>query len=66
MDSLTDIAVYVEVVASGTFTAAADKLSLSKSVVSKYVTRLEHRLGARLLNRSSGLSVVARRIVWWS
>lgn len=53
MDSLTDIAVFVHVVDAGSFTAAADKLGLSKSVVSKYITRLEDRLGARLLNRTT-------------
>ena len=53
MESLSDIAVFVQVVRAGSFTAAAEKLSLSKSVVSKYVTRLEDRLGARLLNRTT-------------
>ncbi len=53
LDSLTDIAVFVEVVDAGSFTAAAGRLSLSKAVVSKYVTRLENRLGARLLNRTT-------------
>ena len=53
MDSLSDIAVFVQVVDAGSFTAAAEKLGLSKSVVSKYVTRLEDRLGARLLNRTT-------------
>lgn len=53
MDSLTDIAVFIQVVDAGSFTAAADKLGLSKSVISKYVSRLENRLGARLLNRST-------------
>lgn len=53
VESLSDIAVFVHVVRSGSFTAAAEKLGLSKSVVSKYVTRLEDRLGARLLNRTT-------------
>jgi DNA-binding transcriptional LysR family regulator len=53
MDSLTDIAVFAQVVESGSFTAAAERLSLSKSVVSKYVTRLENRLGARLFYRTT-------------
>ncbi|QID18470.1 LysR family transcriptional regulator [Nitrogeniibacter mangrovi] len=53
MDALNDIAVFVQVVNSGSFTAAADKLGISKSVVSKYVTRLEDRLGARLLSRTT-------------
>ncbi|TNF34621.1 MAG: LysR family transcriptional regulator [Gammaproteobacteria bacterium] len=53
MENLSDIAVFVQVVASGSFTSAADRLQLSKSVISKYVTRLEDRLGARLLNRTT-------------
>ena len=53
MESLTDIAVFVQVVDSGSFTAAAERLEISKSVVSKYVSRLEDRLGARLLNRTT-------------
>lgn len=53
MDALSDVAVFVQVINSGSFTATADKLGLSKSVVSKYVSRLEDRLGARLLNRTT-------------
>lgn len=53
MELLSDIAVFVDVVRCGSFTAAAEKRGLSKSVVSKYVTRLEDRLGARLLNRTT-------------
>jgi len=53
MDSLTDIVVFVRVVDDGSFTRAAERLKLSRSVVSKYVTRLEGRLGARLLNRTT-------------
>ena len=41
MEALSDIAVFVQVVDSGSFTAAAERLDISKSVVSKYVTRLE-------------------------
>lgn len=53
MESLSDITVFVQVVDSGSFTATAERLGLSKSVVSKYVTRLENQLGARLLNRTT-------------
>ena len=53
MDRLSDIAVFVQVVAKGSFTAAAEQLGLSKSVVSKYVTRLEEGLDVRLLNRTT-------------
>lgn len=53
MENLTDIAVFVRVVALGSFTLAADDLSLSRAAVSKYVSRLEERLGARLLHRTT-------------
>lgn len=53
MENLTDIAVFVQVVESSSFTAAAERLGLSRSVVSKYISRLEDRLGARLLNRTT-------------
>jgi DNA-binding transcriptional LysR family regulator len=53
MENLADIAVFVRVVERGSFTAAADSLEVSKAVVSKYVSRLEQRLGARLLHRTT-------------
>jgi len=53
MDNLTDIAVFVRIVERGSFTLAAQDLSLSRAVASKYVTRLEKRLGARLLHRTT-------------
>lgn len=52
-EALSDIAVFVAVVKSGSFTSAADALELSKSQVSKCVNRLEARLGARLLHRTT-------------
>ena len=52
-ETLSDIAVFVAVVKSGSFTSAADALQLSKSQVSKCVNRLEARLGARLLHRTT-------------
>jgi len=53
MENLPDIAIFVRVVDAGSFTAAADALNISQPVVSKAVTRLEERLGARLLNRTT-------------
>ena len=44
---------FVRVVELGSFTLAADDLSLSRAVVSKYVSRLEERLGARLMHRTT-------------
>lgn len=53
MNALSDIAVFVRVVESGSFTRAADSLEISKAAVSKYVNRLERRLGVRLLHRTT-------------
>ncbi len=53
MQNLTDIAVFVKVVELSSFTAAAEALEMSQPVVSKAVTRLEEKLGARLLNRTT-------------
>ena len=53
MQNLTDIAIFVKVVELASFTAAAEALDMSQPVVSKAVTRLEEKLGARLLNRTT-------------
>lgn len=53
MDTLTSIKVFRQVVESGSFVAAAERLNLSTAMTSKHVTHLERQLGTRLLNRSS-------------
>lgn len=53
MQNLTDIAIFVKVVELSSFTAAAEAMEMSQPVVSKSVTRLEEKLGARLLNRTT-------------
>lgn len=53
MEPVSDSAVFCAVVEKGSFTAAAAALELSKGAVSKYVSRLESRLGVRLLNRTT-------------
>ena len=45
--------VFVTVVDSGSLSAAADKLDLSRPVVTRYVAELEQWTGARLLHRTT-------------
>ena len=52
-DVLDGMAVFVGVINAGSFTAAARALGHSTSYVSKEITRLEKRLGSRLLNRTT-------------
>lgn len=48
-----EIEVFVRVVDLGGFSAAARAFNMTPSAVSKLVARLENRLGARLINRST-------------
>lgn len=47
------MAVFMRVAEAENFSAAARALSLTPSAVSKLIGRLEERLGARLLNRTT-------------
>lgn len=53
MDKFQEMRVFVSVVEAGSFVAAADALNMSKAAVSRYVSELEMRLGARLLHRTT-------------
>jgi len=50
---LNGFTVFAKVAELGGFTAAADALGLSKSMVSRQVSALEEQLGVRLLNRTT-------------
>lgn len=50
---LEDLRLFTTTIESGSFTAAADRLGLSKQYVSRRMTMLEDELGVRLLNRTT-------------
>jgi DNA-binding transcriptional LysR family regulator len=52
-ETLADVAIFVAVIDAGSFTLAATRLNLSKSMVSKCVNRLEAALGSRLIQRTT-------------
>ncbi len=60
MERFEGLEAFVAVVDEGSFTAAANALGVSKSYMSKQVSALENRLGARLMNRTTrSLSLTA-------
>lgn len=53
VDKLRSMEIFVEVIDSGSFTAAAERFDLSPVMVGKHIRQLEERLGARLLTRTT-------------
>ena len=53
MDTLLSMKVFRQVVESGSFVGAAERLSLSTAMTSKHLMHLEKHLRTRLLNRSN-------------
>ncbi|NNC14870.1 LysR family transcriptional regulator [Corallococcus exiguus] len=53
MNSISEIEVFIKAVDLGGFTRAAENLGLTPSGVSRIISRLEGRLGVRLLNRTT-------------
>ena len=52
-DRLNGMRVFAQVVEAKSFSAAADKLGMSKSLTSRHVSALERALSVKLLNRST-------------
>lgn len=53
MDTLDAMKTVVAVVEAGSFTAASDRLNISKALVSKYISEIEKSLDVRLFNRTT-------------
>jgi DNA-binding transcriptional LysR family regulator len=53
VDQFKEIEAFVAVAQLGSFVKAADKLGLSKAMVSRHVSELEARLGVRLMQRTT-------------
>jgi DNA-binding transcriptional LysR family regulator len=51
--SSTEMAIFQRVAERGSFAGAAEDVGLSPSAVAKLITRLEQRLGVRLINRTT-------------
>ncbi|MGA3682533.1 LysR family transcriptional regulator [Pseudomonas graminis] len=53
MDRLSSMEAFVTAAECGSYAKAAERLGLSPQMVAKHVAAIEHRLGARLLNRTT-------------
>jgi DNA-binding transcriptional LysR family regulator len=53
MDTLASMAMFVRVVDSGSFAAAAEASGVSPTMAGKHIRAIEERLGARLLHRTT-------------
>ena len=65
-DRLTDLLTFVRVAEFANFSAAARDLKLSPSAVSRLISRLEERLGARLVRRNArGVALTAEGDIYY-
>ncbi|WP_342713121.1 LysR family transcriptional regulator [Bradyrhizobium sp. B124] len=66
MNHLTGLRVFKRIVELGSFSRAADDMTISQSTVTKHVTQLEKHLGTRLLNRNTrGISLTEEGRIYY-
>lgn len=53
MDTIDGMRTVVAVIETGSFTAASERLGISKSLTSKYINQVEDQLGVKLFNRTT-------------
>jgi len=53
MDRVTAAQVFIDITRSGSFTATADRLGMSRPMVTRYVEAMENWFGVRLLHRTT-------------
>ena len=58
MGQLEDMFIFLRVVEAGSITKAAEQLNIAKSAVSKRLASLEHKLGIKLINRTTRISSI--------
>jgi len=58
MGQLEDMTIFIRVVESGSITKAAEQMNIAKSAVSKRLALLEHKLGIKLINRTTRKSSI--------
>ncbi|WP_298775778.1 LysR family transcriptional regulator [uncultured Shewanella sp.] len=58
MGQIEDMIVFTRVVEAGSITRAAEQLNMAKSAISKRLSELEHRLGVKLITRTTRQSTI--------
>jgi DNA-binding transcriptional LysR family regulator len=62
-ERLNGMRVFAQVVEARSFSAAADKLGMSKSLASRHVSALERSLAVKLLNRTTAQAFAVRHVL---
>lgn len=58
MGQLEDMYIFLRIVETGSITKAAEQMNIAKSAVSKRLSLLEHKLGTKLINRTTRTSSI--------